>query len=257
MKTYSLIYYTTLLFLPLFINIESKCQTRQSDSMRLKQLEYYNRKIAEADKAKAEQRRREQEAKNPAVVTYDSRGNKIESTIKPNGDKVVTTTIKLPSPLNRPFNPDTIDKEQIVIKVYKSKYRLNVYHKGNLLTAYKCVFGPNCTQQKLQEGDRRTPEGTFTITDVRNHDKWQKFMLFDYPNEESRRNHEIAKENGLIPASARIGGMVGIHGIWQNGDNVIDMKHNWTDGCVAIKNKDVEELSKVIKPGITKIIIMP
>jgi murein L,D-transpeptidase YafK len=109
----------------------------------------------------------------------------------------------------------------------------------------------------MQEGDRRTPEGTFTILNVRGHDKWEKFMLLDYPNEESRRIFENAKANRLIPESARIGGNVGIHGIWLNGDNVIDMKHNWTDGCVALKNKDVAELSQIIQPGVTQIIIYP
>lgn len=80
-------------------------------------------------------------------------------------------------------------------------------------------------------------------------------MLFDYPNEESRRLHEQAKNTGFIPKEARIGGAVGIHGIWKNGDNVIDLKHNWTDGCVSLKNKDVDELSTLIIPGFTRITI--
>ena len=41
-----------------------------------------------------------------------------------------------------------------------------------------------------------------------------------------------------------------------DGDNVIDLKHNWTDGCVSLKNADVEELSKIVKPGVTKITIV-
>ena len=228
-------------------------QKRQADSLRYKQMEY--------NKKQAELARQKQQANKPfsnktEIVSYDSRGNKIETATQKNGEKVTTTTITIPSALNRPFNADTIDKDSVSIKVFKSKYRMNVYYKGKVLTAYKCVFGPNCTMQKLQEGDRRTPEGTFTILDVKGHDKWEKFMLLDYPNEESRRLFENAKANGLVPESARIGGAVGVHGIWPNGDNVIDLKHNWTDGCVSIKNKDVEELSKIIKPGFTKITIM-
>lgn len=229
-------------------------QQRQSDSMRLKQY-LRNKQIADsieqarADKFKAYKK------PNPNVVTYDSKGNKVERTVDKSGQKVTTTTIRIPPVLNRPFSADTIDKNAIELKVYKSKYRLQVFHKGKLLTAYKCVFGPNCTLQKQQEGDRRTPEGTFTILNVKDHDKWEKFMLLDYPNEESRRIFEEAKANKLIPANARIGGDIGIHGIWLNGDNVIDMKHNWTDGCVALKNKDVAELATIIQPGITRITI--
>ena len=81
-------------------------------------------------------------------------------------------------------------------------------------------------------------------------------MLIDYPNEESRQLFEENKRKGLIPPNASIGGLVGIHGIWPNGDNVIDLKHNWTDGCISLKNADVEELSKLVKPGQTKIQIV-
>jgi len=243
-----------LLVLLSCVALHTVAQRRQADSLRLKQLEF-NRQQAELAKKKSLEAQNHQ-AKPSEVVTYDSRGNKIEKKSSGKGEVVTTTTITIPSPLNRPFNADTIDKDSISIKVFKSKYRLNVYYKGKVLTAYKCVFGPNCTLQKLQEGDRRTPEGTFTILDVKGHDKWEKFMLLDYPNEESRRIFENAKANGLVPSSARIGGNVGVHGIWPNGDNVIDLKHNWTDGCVSIKNKDVEELSKIVKPGFTQITIL-
>jgi lipoprotein-anchoring transpeptidase ErfK/SrfK len=244
-----------LSFILLFsCSLHCAAQRRQADSLRNKQLEY-NKQQAELAKQKKQQTDGKPINKTE-VVTFDSRGNKIETKTSKSGEKVTTTTITLPPTLNKIFNADTIDKDSVSIKVFKSKFRLNVYYKGKLLTAYKCVFGPNCTMQKIQEGDRRTPEGTFTILDVKGHDKWEKFMLLDYPNEESRRIFEDAKANGLVPPNARIGGAVGIHGIWKNGDNVIDLKHNWTDGCVSIKNKDVEELSKIIKPGFTKITII-
>jgi murein L,D-transpeptidase YafK len=227
-------------------------QSRQADSLKLKQ-ELYWKMLKEKEK-----RAREMAAsgryKEAMVVTYDSKGNIIESK---KGGKVVTKTITVSQPiLNRPFKLDTVIKDSIYIKVFKSKNRLQVYHKGKILTAYTCVFGPNCVGQKMQEGDRKTPEGTFTILDRKKHDKWDTFMLLDYPNEESKRFFEEAKSKGLISPDARIGGAIGIHGIWENGDNVIDMKHNWTDGCVGLKNKDVRELSTIILPGVTKIAIV-
>ena len=235
--------------------ISASAQRRQSDSMRAKQEAYNKQQTLEKNKAIQDQQAAAAAKKQAAVVTYDSYGNKIEVGKAKTGETVITKSIVIPSPLNRPFSLDTINKEAISIKVVKSKYRVFVYHGKNLLTSYKCVFGPNCTKQKLMEGDRCTPEGTFTITLSRKHDKWEKFMLFDYPNEESRRLHEQAKNTGFIPKNAQIGGAVGIHGIWKNGDNVIDLKHNWTDGCVSLKNKDVEELATLIIPGITRITI--
>lgn len=237
-------------------NVSVQAQRRQSDSMRAKQ-EAYNKQLAaqKQNELKAQQEAAASPKKKAAVVTYDSYGNKIETARAKTGETVVTKSIVIPSSLNRPFSLDTINKESIHLKVVKSKYRMYAYHGKNLLTSYKCVFGPNCTKQKLMEGDRCTPEGTFTISQSREHDKWEKFMLLDYPNEESRRLHEQAKNTGFIPKDARIGGAVGIHGIWKNGDNVIDLKHNWTDGCVSLKNKDVDELATLIIPGFTRITI--
>ncbi|MBK8144171.1 MAG: L,D-transpeptidase [Bacteroidetes bacterium] len=246
---------TIAFFALLILCTQMEAQRRQADSLRLKQIQY-NNKVLEDAKAKRAADAKKNNDKAFVVVSYDSRGNKVETYKTNNGEKITTTTIKMPAAFNKPFDPDTIDKDSITLKVIKAKYRLQVYYKGKLLTMYKSVFGPNHLLQKQQEGDRRTPEGTFTILDIKKHDKWDLFMLLDYPNKESYCNFEICKSNREIPESARIGGSVGIHGIWPKGDNVIDLKHNWTDGCVALKNKDIEELSKIIKPGYTKITIV-
>jgi len=245
-----------LLFVIQFCCINTaKAQSRQSDSLKNKQLAYSRFLKEEADKKKRDAA--EGKAKPAvAVVMYDSKGNKIESTVNKAGTKVTTTTIVIPAVLNRKFNMDTINTDSIFLKVLKAKNRLQVYHKGKLLTAYKCVFGPYNLLQKQREGDRRTPEGTFTIQTCKDHEKWDKFMLIDYPNAESRRIFEDNKRKGLIPQGAAIGGLVGIHGIWRDGDNVIDLKHNWTDGCVSLKNSDVEELARIVKPGVTQITII-
>ncbi len=233
-----------------------QAQSRQSDSMKNKQLAYNKQLKDDAEKKKKEQLLKVQAKSGVEVVSYDSKGNKVESYVSKDGKKTTTTTIILPSILNRKFSADTINTDSIFIKVVKAKNRLQVYHKGRLLTAYKCVFGPFNMLPKQCEGDRRTPEGTFTIQTCKDHEKWDKFMLIDYPNDESRRLFEENKRTGVIPKCSTIGGLVGIHGIWQGGDNVIDMKHNWTDGCISLKNADVEELAKIIKPGVTKIMIV-
>ncbi len=64
----------------------------------------------------------------------------------------------------------------------------------------------------------------------------------------------LLKEKGLIPAAATIGSDVGIHGIWKGGDDMIEMGVGWTDGCVAIKNKDIEELYTLVGVG-TRVLI--
>ncbi|RYY10010.1 MAG: murein L,D-transpeptidase, partial [Chitinophagaceae bacterium] len=99
------------------------------------------------------------------------------------------------------------------------------------------------------EGDRCTPEGDFTITNLNPKSKYNKFMLLSYPNDSARHRFNRLKSSGLIPASARIGGDIGIHGIWPGGDDMIELGVGWTDGCVALKNKDVEELFRLVGVG--------
>jgi lipoprotein-anchoring transpeptidase ErfK/SrfK len=76
----------------------------------------------------------------------------------------------------------------------------------------------------------------------------------NYPNDSSYARFNRLKAAGQLPASARIGGDVGIHGIWPGGDDMIQLGIGWTDGCIALKNKDVEELFSMVPVG-TKVVI--
>lgn len=251
----------------LMICSHSFAQNRQPDSLKRKQQLMISNQLKQVQKQKELDAMQNNKTKGTVVVAYDSKGNKVESytskegakvesVTDKNGNKSTSTTIILPPVFNKKFNADTILADSISIKVIKTKNRLQVLYKGKTLTNYKCVFGANYLEQKLQEGDNRTPEGTFTILTNLKHEKWDKFMLLDYPNEASYVNFEQAKDKGIIPRNARIGGLVGIHGIWANGDNVIDLKHNWTEGCICLKNCDIDELARIIKPGKTKITIV-
>jgi lipoprotein-anchoring transpeptidase ErfK/SrfK len=130
----------------------------------------------------------------------------------------------------------------VSIIVDKSDYELHVYDSKGWFASYPVVFGNNSLADKKMEGDNNTPEGTFHIQSKRFHDKWDRFMALDYPTEESREKFMRRKEMGEIPANARIGGGVGIHGTWPHEDFVIDRYKNWTMGCISMKRDDVEEV---------------
>jgi lipoprotein-anchoring transpeptidase ErfK/SrfK len=104
------------------------------------------------------------------------------------------------------------------------------------------VFGNNSLEDKKVEGDKNTPEGTFRITSKRIHEKWYRFLAIDYPTKESWDKFKVRKQRGEIPASASIGGGVGIHGTWPHEDFVIDKYKNWTMGCISMKRDDVDEV---------------
>ena len=57
------------------------------------------------------------------------------------------------------------------------------------------------------------------------------------------------KRRGEIPANARPGAGIGIHGVWPHEDFVVDRYKNWTNGCVSLKNGDVEDLYRYIPVG--------
>ena len=152
------------------------------------------------------------------------------------------------------INPDTINKDSLVVIVDKSKYFVQLMYKKKTIRRYKAVFGPKPLQNTRMEGDRCTPEGWFTIKQKNPNSKYDRFMLLDYPNDSARVRFDALKAKGAIPASALIGGDIGIHGIWQGGDDMIEMGVGWTDGCVALKNKDIEELFSLVGVG-TRVLI--
>ncbi|MDJ0681798.1 MAG: L,D-transpeptidase [Xenococcaceae cyanobacterium MO_167.B52] len=148
-----------------------------------------------------------------------------------------------------------IDKSQTAILIEKSQYHLTIYYQNQAVKSYPVVFGKNPVGDKLQEGDLKTPEGIFKVRDLYPHPSWSKFIWLDYPNDDSWSKHLEAKKSGKIKMSASIGGEIGIHGVPDNGDLLIDTKDNWTWGCISLKNKDVDEIYSVIQTGtIVKII---
>ncbi len=148
-----------------------------------------------------------------------------------------------------------IDKDKISILVEKSKYRLTVYYGDTAVKAYPVVFGFNPVDDKLREGDGCTPEGEFKISALYPHRSWRRFLLIDYPTDESWRKHLLAKREGRINQDASIGGEIGIHGVPEGCDDLIDRKINWTLGCISLKNRDIEELYQIVKIG-TKVKII-
>jgi lipoprotein-anchoring transpeptidase ErfK/SrfK len=130
----------------------------------------------------------------------------------------------------------------ISIIIDKSDYELSVYDEKGWYATYPVVFGNNSLEDKKVAGDKNTPEGTFHIISKRLHDKWDRFIMIDYPTKESWEKFNKRKQTGEIPENASIGGGVGIHGTWPHEDFVIDKYKNWTLGCISMKRDDVEEV---------------
>jgi len=151
---------------------------------------------------------------------------------------------------------NNIRKGDLSILIDKSAYSLSVQHADTTLIVYPCVFGFNAIDDKAKEGDGCTPEGTFGIRSMYAHKSWSYFIWIDYPNAESWRRFKRRKASGEIENNATIGGEIGIHGVPDGSDSMIDSKTNWTLGCISLKNKHITDLYKSINNEV-KVKIVP
>ena len=140
------------------------------------------------------------------------------------------------------------------VLIDKSDFELRVYDDDGWLATYPVVFGSKDQEDKKMEGDRLTPEGTFKIVSKNPKSQWGKFMLLDYPTNDSYRKFNERKASGEIPKSAHIGSAIGIHGTRPNEEWVIDKFINWTSGCISVKYSDIQELYDLLPIG-TEVVI--
>lgn len=139
-----------------------------------------------------------------------------------------------------------LPKRELRIVIEKAARKLSVYHKQELLITYPCVLGFEPEGDKLQEGDGRTPEGKFRIRSMYPHKSWSYFIWFDYPNDVSRQRFSKRKADGTIPASAKIGGDIGIHGVPQGYNELIEKSMDWTLGCISLTTENITDLYQSI-----------
>lgn len=136
------------------------------------------------------------------------------------------------------------------VVVYKSERKLVLFSNGRIIRHYSISLGQNPIGHKQQLGDSRTPEGKYHI-DYRN--SKSRFFLslhISYPNENDRAR---ARRNGVNP-----GGDIFIHGLPNGQGSMSSLYKNidWTDGCIAVSNRDMREIWRLVKNN-TSIIINP
>lgn len=163
----------------------------------------------------------------------------------------------------------------IRIVIWKSQYTLTLYKGDRPVKTYRAVFGRGYQDgDKLRAGDKRTPEGDFYICTMNHSKRFYKFMGLSYPGvrhaDQGLRDRIISpRQYRLImqanaerrqpPWDTRLGGAVGIHGRTEGSAIAppgwwADL--NWTDGCIALKNSDVDEIYGLASLG-TQVIILP
>ncbi len=138
----------------------------------------------------------------------------------------------------------SITRESSVIIIDKFSRDLYIYLNGTLIKRYKVELGPNWIGDKRQEGDMATPEGFYFVKEKLDSrkTKFYKALLINYPNKKDLENFNQEMQNGTIHSSARIGGAIEIHGSGGAG-------RDWTNGCVALRNSDMDTVFAYASPG--------
>lgn len=153
-----------------------------------------------------------------------------------------------------PFKMRTVNPYYIIVD--KSDYELKVYDDEGWYATYPIVFGSKDLGDKMREGDKRTPTGSFKIIIKKIHPQWGPELLLNYPTDESVRRFNERKAKGLIPANARIGDGIAIHATRPEEEWTVDNFYNWTDGCVSVKYSEMKDLFSYIPVG-TPVTIQP
>ena len=168
-----------------------------------------------------------------------------KTTTKP----VVTKT----SSVKAIVNVDTTPNPYYII-IDKSDYEMQIYDDTGWLATYPVVFGSKDLSDKLFEGDKRTPEGEYTISIKKTNKQWGLELLLDYPNQKNIEAFNQRKAQGKIPKGKKIGNGIAIHGTRPGSEWTVDNYINWTDGCISVKYSEMKELYDLIPQG-TKVTI--
>ncbi len=145
---------------------------------------------------------------------------------------------------------------QVVLIINKSKFELEVYKKGELNQTFPIELGKNPYDDKKYQGDQTTPEGFYKITRVKDvHDtSFYRAAELNYPNEQDRIEFKKLKKEGIIPKSATIGGAINIHGRG-SGISPLQGGSNWTNGCTALSDEEMDRLFPYLQQGTRVLII--
>lgn len=129
------------------------------------------------------------------------------------------------------------------VVVFKKERTLQLLNAGKVIKTYKIALGGDPVGPKTRQGDHKTPEGTY-ILDSRNlHSQFYKSIHISYPN---ARDRAAARNQGVSA-----GGDVFIHGL-PNGYGWIGAQHrlkDWTDGCIAVTDKEIDEIWRAVPNG--------
>lgn len=127
--------------------------------------------------------------------------------------------------------------------VYKRERKLVLLSQGKEVRSYRVALGSEPVGPKSRQGDHRTPEGVYVLDSRNPNSHFYKAFHISYPN---AKDAAAARKLGVSP-----GGDIMLHGLpkeyaWLGKAHSI---HDWTDGCVAVTDEEMDEIWKLVRVG--------
>ena len=168
----------------------------------------------------------------------------------------------------------------VITSAYASEYQLLVSKKNNeliveksgqIVKKYHIASGKGGKGTKRLRGDSKTPLGMYRVASVKESSRFHFFIQLDYPNlidawygykneiidaNNFKRIATAYKKREAPPQDTELGGFIGIHGLGITNEEKLNIHEsfNWTEGCIALTNEEINDLKKFIAIG-TQVII--
>jgi murein L,D-transpeptidase YafK len=138
------------------------------------------------------------------------------------------------------------------MRLSKSSHTLTLMDGDQPLASFVASLGPGGPGFKLREGDNVTPVGRYHVIGHQA-SKYRIFLRLDYPNAEDRARFAALKAAGKLPADARIGGDIGIHGTPQGHEYDAERAslegQDWTAGCIGLQDDEIDRVAAWVRDG--------
>ncbi|MCK5867272.1 MAG: L,D-transpeptidase [Mycoplasmataceae bacterium] len=162
--------------------------------------------------------------------------------------------------------PNIYASPDIDIVVIRSKHQLMIAKGSKILHTFKVALGSGGKKPKLRSGDHLTPTGIYRISKIRNSERFHMFIQVNYPNMKDAvrglKNQTITRavyrdimdahgQRKLPPQNTKLGGAIGFHGIGLETEKKIEIHEmaDWTKGCIAMRNDEIEILRRHVHIG--------
>jgi len=165
------------------------------------------------------------------------------------------------------FYPKTV-RDSCHGHIFKARHELWLFRGDKSTKVYRVFLGSSPEGDKRERGDYKTPQGDYRVVEKKNNSKFHRFIAINYPNlKDADRAYEegritaaqwveilrAAETGSKPPWDTSLGGFIGIHGIGDDEEFKLRLIEDmdWTNGCIALTNRDVDELFRLLPIGTT------